>query len=202
MDQSINLRLQGFYTVPQLEHNSLNVAVDLSQFQFGFSRFKTLMKQNKTSPRILWEWGCVGREMCLLVGCGHEGEEKKDLIFMSHWGLYGEFNPRVLCRSWCLGHCQVRVEMRNYQAQHMYNDLFISPQTLSLCLSSASISTAWCAHIHHAHTYYKLFKWALCLLLGRVNRKSGGEGRQRGRVLEERQEGVQMNRRAAVKCSY
>lgn len=132
---------------------------------------------------------------------GGKKKKEKDLIFMSHWGLYGEVNPRVLCRGWYPGLCQFRVEMSNYQTQHMYNDLFICHQTLSLCLSSASISIAWRAHIHHTHTYYKLFKWALCLRLGRVNRKCGGEGRQRAGVLEESEEGVQMNRGAAVKCS-
>lgn len=127
--------------------------------------------------------------------------EKKDWIFMSHWGLYGEVNPRVLSSGWCLDCCQFRVEMSNYQAQNTHNDLFISHQTLSLCLSSASISIACRAHIYHTHTYYELFKWALCLLWGGVNRKSRGEDRQRGRVLGEREEGVQMNRGAAVKCS-
>lgn len=61
----------------------------------------------------------------------------------------------------------------------------VSAQPLS---QSSSVFLAWRAHIHQTHTYYKLFKWALCLLLGRVNRESGGEGRQRGRVLGERGE--------------
>lgn len=166
------------------------------------------MKQNKTSPGFLRARGCVCREMCLLAGCGREGGEKKDLIFMSHWGLYGEVNPRVLCRGWCLGFCQFQGGDEQLSgAAHAQWPLYQPPNTPSLSAQPLSQSSSCVCRpdaltsITHTHTYYKLFKWALCLLLGRVNRESGGEGRQRGRVLGESEEGVQMNRGAAVKCS-
>lgn len=40
----------------------------------------------------------------------------------------------------CVEVCRFRVEMSNNGEQGVHNDLFISRQTLSLCLSSASIS--------------------------------------------------------------
>lgn len=174
----------------------------------GLCGFKTLMKQIKVA-RDFYECGAVcAREMCLLAGCGREeGEKKKkkDLIFMSHRGLYGGVNPGVLCGGWRLGRCQFGVEMSSYQAQHMHNDLFISPRTLSLCLSPASISICVCrlarTHPSSAHVPRVIQVSALSSVSGGVNRKSGGEGRQRGRVLAESGEGAQMNRDAAVKCS-
>lgn len=136
---------------------------------------------------------------------GGREKKKKDLIFMSHRGLYGEVNPGVLCGGWRLGRCQLWVEMSSYQAQHMHNDLFISPRTLSLCLSPASISICVCGlartHPSSTHVPRVIQVSALSSVSGGVNRKSGGEGRQRGRVLAGSGEGAQMNRDAAVKCS-
>lgn len=146
------------------------------------------MKQNKTSLGF-YESGATWAEgMCLLLGCGHKSEEENTLIFKSHWGLYGEFNPRVFRRGWCLGFCQFRVEMSNYQAQQMYKDLFISCQTLSLCLSWASITTAWRECIKHTHTHatnYSSERSVFCLgaLIERV------EGRQTERQSVRREWG-------------
>lgn len=94
--------------------------------------------------------------------------------------------PGSSAGGWCLGLCRFGGGDEQLSGPaNVQRALYQRPNTLP------SVSAERLSQLpgeNTSNTHHQLFKWALSLLLESVNRKSGGEGRQRARVLGESEE--------------